>query len=172
MLCTLSNHSFAILLSKLFQSLKERNKQIYSSILRHESPSRTLRRVAKTRCMKELGKGCLYILPAAAEQGLRCLHLRAQQRSEQKVLECLLKQTTRGHIQSSRDGNKESDLSKDAGSNSLFWLPITYPALPQTSYNIRLQFHWLFERHPCPMCSYPRDWHLKRFRLFHWFHPI
>lgn len=29
------------------------------------------------------------------------------------------------------DGSKESDLSKDAGYNSLFWLPVTYPAPPQ-----------------------------------------
>lgn len=52
--------------------------------------------------MKELGKCHLYVLPAAAEKGLRCLHLRAEQRSEQKVLEHLLKQPARGHTQSSK----------------------------------------------------------------------
>lgn len=52
--------------------------------------------------MKELVKGHLYILPAAAAKGFRWLHLRAEQRSEQKVLEHLLKQTARGHIQSSK----------------------------------------------------------------------
>lgn len=68
--------------------------------LGHDSPSRTLGRAAKTRCMKELGKGCLHILPARTEKDLKHLHWRAQQRSEQKVLGHLLKQTVRGQIQS------------------------------------------------------------------------
>lgn len=75
--------------SKLSQNLKETTR----CILRHDSPSRILRRAAKTRCMKELEKSCLHILPARAEKDLWYLHLRAQQRSEQKVLGHLLKQT-------------------------------------------------------------------------------
>lgn len=85
--------------SKLLQDLKE-TKRTYRCILGHDSPSRTLGRAAKTRCMNELGKGCLHILPARIEKDLKHLHWRAQQRSEQKVLGHLLKQTVRGQIQS------------------------------------------------------------------------
>lgn len=128
--------------SNLFQSLKETNRT-FSSILKYYSLSWTLRRAP---CTKELGKGHLYILPAAtAEKGLRCLHLRAQHRSEQKVLEHLLKQTARGHIQGSickTDGSKERELSKDAGYNCLLWLPTQHPL--RSGNSIRMQFHWLF----------------------------
>lgn len=41
--------------SKLPQNLTKAKKP-YRCILRHDSPSRTLRRTAKTRCTKELGK--------------------------------------------------------------------------------------------------------------------
>lgn len=85
--------------SKLLQDLKE-TKRTYRCILGHDSPSRTLGRAAKTRCMNELGKGCLHTLPARIEKDLKHLHWRAQQRSEQKVLGHLLKQTVRGQIQS------------------------------------------------------------------------
>lgn len=85
--------------SKLPENLIE-TKKTYRCILGHDFPSRTLRRAAKTRCMKELGKGCLHILPPRTEKDLRHLHWRAQQRSGQKVLRHLLKQIVRGQIQS------------------------------------------------------------------------
>lgn len=123
--------------SKLPQNLKETTRT-YRCILRHDSPSRILRRAAKTRCMKELEKSCLHILPARAEKDLWYLHLRAQQRSEQKVLVHLLKQTVRGQIQSRKQMGIKRELSKDSGCNSLFWLHITYPL--KTSNTTRLQF--------------------------------
>lgn len=66
--------------------------------------------------MKELRKGCLHILPARAEKDLQYLHLRAQQRSEQKVLGYLLKQTVRGQIQSRKEmGIKRENSQKILG---------------------------------------------------------
>lgn len=125
--------------SKLLQNIKE-TKRTYRCILGHDSPSRTLGRAAKTRCMNELGKGCLHILPARTEKDLKHLHWRAQQRSEQKVLGHLLKQTEVRF----KAGNRWE--SKDSGYNSLFWLCITWPF--KTS-NTRLQFQGLFQCHPC-----------------------
>lgn len=105
--------------SKLSQNLKE-TKRTYRCILRDDSPSKTLRKAAKTRCMKELGKGCLHILPARAEKDLRYLHLRAQQWSEQKVLGHLLNQTVRGQIQT----RKQTGIKR-------FWVQLcSHYALP------------------------------------------
>lgn len=127
--------------SKLPQNLKE-IKRTYRCILRHDSPSMTLRRAAKTRCMKELGKGCLHILPARAEKDLKYLHWRAQQRSEQKVLGHLLKQIVWGQSQS----RKQMGIKR-------FWvqlLVLVMHYLPSQTSNTRLQYQWLSQ---CPPCS-------------------
>lgn len=98
-----------------------------------------------TRRMKELGKGRLYILPAAAEKGLRCLHLRAEQRSEHKVFEHLLKQTAKGPIQRSKQIGVRRVTSQEMLGTTLhsgYLLPTQHPL--KTTNNIRLQFQWLF----------------------------
>lgn len=136
--------------SKLSQNLKE-TKRTCRCILRHDSPSSTLRRAAKTRCMKELGKGCLHILPARAEKDLWYLHLRAQQRSEQKVLGHLLKQRVRGQIQSRKQmGIRRENSQKILGTTPCSGYTLLTPSkLLPSSNNTRLQFQWLFQCHPC-----------------------
>lgn len=114
--------------------------------------------------MKELGKGYLHILPPRGEKDLRYLHLRAQQKSEYKVLGHLLKQTVRGQIQTRKQmGIKRFWVH-------LFVLVMHYLPL-KTSNNTRLQLQQLFQCHPGSAVIQERDWHLKRFGLFHWYRP-
>lgn len=142
--------------SKFPQNLKE-TKITYRCILKHDSPSKTLRRVAKTRCMKELGKGCLHTLPARPEKDLRYFHWRAQQRTEQKVLGHLLKQTLRGQIQSRKQmGIKRFWVQ-------LFVLVMHYFNYAKLATTLDCSFSGCFN--VTLVCSHPRDGRLKRFGL-------